>query len=681
MAVGAGLFTIVAADTEVFVDQQHIGGFADAVVDEEIGDPRIHVNDARKTVFFRLDKSVDILARGHFRLCLAHQFGMRIEHFLERIAVDPDDFGLDRGLDRRGAIAAGDQRHFTDIGTSRQIGEEDRLATDLLLNHHRPDANDINVIALGTFLDNRFASPDIDDLAGLDDLGNIFLGQAGTEHLQQLSFSGNPGYGAFCCGDRCLQLERSGTRDFNHDNILGRIDRRTAPPSRDQTDFTEYRPLFDRDRDRGIISIDFNRDRPLGNREQRASRFILLEYDLTPTIALRLAVEHELAHLQRRQIVQYRNIRPEEFEPFVNRPALRKAGKFRFEYRFVGGLQIGVAVDEFNNVIALVHTVLDQRISRERADDINAFLGALEGWRQFGIGLAVLAGEFDPAILDKFAWRRAAHAGDDPVAFDRLLPVAGFQHQLAIPHLGRGGFVADYHLALLARFHQQLDIGFLRPGKFGRAVQNGDDIILRRIGGQAQRILDTGIARADHRDMLVIIFAGIVELILHQLVVAAGTAHQIGIALGTDRHDDGFGLHHITAFQGDLEIAFFALDLHRLGIISDIHAMGGGLFVPCAQNRFALARIKVHVGTQHQLARRRHDMLAFLIFVDGVGQMVGFFEQNMFQLQLRGTPSGTHARRSGPDYDYSKFIRHALASPLVLSPNNAPSYVMSTRFS
>ena len=36
VAVGAGLFAVVAADAQVLVDQQHVGGFADAVVDEEL---------------------------------------------------------------------------------------------------------------------------------------------------------------------------------------------------------------------------------------------------------------------------------------------------------------------------------------------------------------------------------------------------------------------------------------------------------------------------------------------------------------------------------------------------------------------------------------------------------------------------------------------------------------------
>ena len=56
-----------------------------------------------------------------------------------------------------------------------------------------------------------------------------------------------------------------------------------------------------------------------------------------------------------------------------------------------------------------------------------------------------------------------------------------------------------------------------------------------RIGGEAERILDAGVARADHGDMLVDIFAGIVELVLDVRQVGAVAAHQVGIALGADR--------------------------------------------------------------------------------------------------------------------------------------------------
>ena len=44
VAVSAGLFAIVAADAQRFVDQQDVGRFAKAVVDEELRGLRIHID-------------------------------------------------------------------------------------------------------------------------------------------------------------------------------------------------------------------------------------------------------------------------------------------------------------------------------------------------------------------------------------------------------------------------------------------------------------------------------------------------------------------------------------------------------------------------------------------------------------------------------------------------------------
>ena len=223
---------------------------------------------------------------------------MGVEHFLERVAVDLDDLGLDRGLDRRGAIATGDQRHFPDIGTGRQIGQEHGLAADLFLDHHRSDPDDVYVIALAAFFNNRFASPDIDDLAGFDDFGNIFLGQTRTEHLQQLPLGRNLGDPPFCCGHGRLQFQRRCPRNFHNDDILCRLDRRTAPPSGNQTDFAEDRALLDRHGDRWIVRVDLYRDRTLGYGKQGTSWIVFLEDHLAPAIASRLAIKHEFPHLQ-----------------------------------------------------------------------------------------------------------------------------------------------------------------------------------------------------------------------------------------------------------------------------------------------------------------------------------------------------------------------------------------------
>ena len=66
MAIRASLFAIVAADAQIFVDQQHICRFADTVLDKERRNRAVHIDNARKTVLLRFDEIVDVFARFHF---------------------------------------------------------------------------------------------------------------------------------------------------------------------------------------------------------------------------------------------------------------------------------------------------------------------------------------------------------------------------------------------------------------------------------------------------------------------------------------------------------------------------------------------------------------------------------------------------------------------------------------
>src|SRR3546814_7143375 len=99
---------------------------------------------------------------------------------------------------------------------------------------------------------------------------------------------------------------------------------------------------------------------------------------------------------------------------------------------------------------------------------------------------------------------------------DTLLPyTTRFRSdQRARLHLRRRSFRHHVDAAAVARLHQQLDVGTLGPREIGAAIEDGDDIALLGVRGQAQRILDAGVARTDDCDMLVDILAWIVELIL-----------------------------------------------------------------------------------------------------------------------------------------------------------------------
>ena len=103
------------------------------------------------------------------------------------------------------------------------------------------------------------------------------------------------------------------------------------------------------------------------------------------------------------------------------------------------GFSVGVAVDELDRVIALVHAVLDQRIAGQRADHEDARRGRFELGESVGKASRSLAGELDAAAFDEPARRGRADSRDDPVAADALLAIAGGQRDPAgLDRLGLG---------------------------------------------------------------------------------------------------------------------------------------------------------------------------------------------------------------------------------------------------
>ena len=404
---------------------------------------------------------------------------------------------------------------------------------------------------------------------------------------------------------------------------------------------------------------------------------MLLEDHLAGAIGADLAVEHELAHLQRREPFEDRDVAAQELQPFGDAALLGQAGEFGGEDRLVGWFQLAIAVDELDDVIALVHAMFDQRIAGERADHENPPRGAFEHRGQPRKGEPVAAGEFDPARFDEAARRGRAHARDQPIAFQLHLPIARIERDLPRFDLRGGAFGEQCDAPRLARGHQRLDVGGLGAGEFGRAVDERDDIALRLVRGEPQRILDPGVAAADHEDMLVIIRGGIVELILDVRQIGARAAHQIGVALRADRQDHRIGddlapvgqrqaigrrepldfarlagpvalaLDDLVDAAGD-RLAGAGNRLH-FGMISDLDPLSGGLFVPAPEDRLALARVEIEIGSQHELARRRHHMLALLILVDRIRKVVGLFEQQVRQPQLGGARGGAQPRRPRSD--------------------------------
>ena len=141
----------------------------------------------------------------------------------------------------------------------------------------------------------------------------------------------------------------------------------------------------------------------------------------------------------------------------------------------------------------------------------------------------------------------------------------------------------------------------------------------------------------------------IIQLIFNMGQITAGTAHQIGVALRANGKNDGFGVDGVSVRQFQLKFAGATCNGCDFGTIADKNILAGGLIIPSLEDLLALSGIKIHVRAEHQLAGRRHDMLALLIPENSVRQMVCLFQKYMGHAELRCTCSRTQSRRSRTD--------------------------------
>ena len=274
-------------------------------------------------------------------------------------------------------------------------------------------------------------------------------------------------------------------------------------------------------------------------------------------------------------------------------------------------------------------------------------------------------------MLDKGARRLRTGARDDPVTGNRLLPVARFEHDLALANLDRAGLPPHENTTVGFGLLEQLDVRPLGSREIGTAVEDGDDIALRFVGGEAERVFNPGVPRSDHGDMLVDIFGGVVELVLDVRQIRARKLEQVGISLRPDRQHDRFGLDHRAVLQRQGEGSGATRYRGDIGVGAYIDLAFGDLAVPGVENCLALAGVEIEVAPQHQIAGRRHDVLALLVFEDGVRQMIGLLEQYVAHAALCRMRSRAQPGRTGP-YNRNAYLiaqrnpPRRLANPLIL---------------
>src|SRR3546814_20388977 len=94
----------------------------------------------------------------------------------------------------------------------------------------------------------------------------------------------------------------------------------------------------------------------------------IFEYQRPCGIVANLAVQHELAYLERRQLIADGDVGTEKLQPLVDGLAARPPPELGLQDRLVRGLQRPDAVDDLQGVITLVQEMLAQRLTGTRTD-------------------------------------------------------------------------------------------------------------------------------------------------------------------------------------------------------------------------------------------------------------------------------------------------------------------------
>ena len=249
------------------------------------------------------------------------QLGLALEQRAEGVAVSLMTSDLIAARDRGGAAAAVDQRHLADIGAGGEVGEEDRLAADILLDHHRALADDEDVVVVLALVDDRLAGLDALTISALASTSTrSSRGEARAEHLQQLPLGRDAGDLALRRRHGRHQLQRRVARD---------LDARSRPTRRGPWR-RACGPKSGRPRRRsspapigtviaGLVGSTSTSTEPsaIANSDEPGS--LRSKIDVAGPVGDRIGIEHELAHLQHRHLVEDRDPAAQEAEPFVDR--------------------------------------------------------------------------------------------------------------------------------------------------------------------------------------------------------------------------------------------------------------------------------------------------------------------------------------------------------------------------
>ena len=356
-----------------------------------------------------------------------------------------------------------------------------------------------------------------------------------------------------------------------------------------------------------------------------------------------LAVEQELAQLQRGEAAQQRQPLLDQLQRLRNGRAARHAQQSLLQELLVRRLD-RAAGDRLDHLVALVQALLDQRIAGERADGVEArHVGLVAGAHLRVAGAAL--GQFDAAGFQELARRVGAEAGEHQIAGIVLHAVGRLERDRPALDLHRRGLIGALQQARANRLLDRDQVAGLGAGELRLPVDDGDLVLL----GERDRVLDRGVAGADHDDALLGIGLGVVELVLDHRRLVAGHAELAQVALQADGEDDVLGLDGAALGQGQREGPLASAHGRDGGAVADVQAGGLDLLGPGVEHALAARRLERHVAAPWQDVRRRHDELAAGVFLDRVGMLGLALEQHMRQAELGRARGGTQATRPGTD--------------------------------
>ncbi len=373
-----------------------------------------------------------------------------------------------------------------------------------------------------------------------------------------------------------------------------------------------------------------------------------------------VGIEHELAQLQWRDVRKQFHVRLHAFQRFVDAAESRHRLELRLEQRFVGRFDF-FAEDVFDDFVTLIHRLLDQRITAERADDVQAFHVRFVLRTDRRNRIRILVRKLHAARFDESARCGGAESRDDSVEKNLRFAVRRVQNHSAfftanrkrIDALGTRVVIA-LDRAVLDRFQDRRFVAFLGAREFVFAIDD-DDVVLFR---QRDRVLDRRIARADHRDDFAFVFVRIVELVLHERQVFTRASELADVALQADAHHHEFRFDRLPVRAGQHEAAARLLDRADFVLVLRVDLQPRGAFVPGVENRFARSGLERNRRAQRQNARLVHHELAFLVPIDRVGQMIFGFEQHVRNAALGRARRSGQAAGARSDDSYLETFRH-----------------------